>query len=82
MSHEVAEGNKLLVLEAFDTLFNRRNYAAAQEFLVSAVHPAQRSYPSGRDGLFGLIEGQPTTLHNEPGLVLANQEFMRTLRAS
>jgi hypothetical protein len=30
----------------------------------------------GRDGLFDLIEGQPTTLHNEPGLVLANQEFV------
>ena len=30
----------------------------------------------GNKGLFDLIEGQPTTLHNEPGLVLANQEFV------
>jgi hypothetical protein len=66
MSHEVAEGNKRLVLEAFYTLFNRRNYAAAEESLVSAVHPAQRTYPSGRERRFDLIEGKPPTLHNEP----------------
>ena len=32
MSKAIEEKNKALVLEAFDTLFNRRDYAAAQRF--------------------------------------------------
>jgi hypothetical protein len=29
---ENEQANKALVIEAFDTLFNRRDYAAAQQF--------------------------------------------------
>ena len=32
---DIENRNKALVLEAFDTLFNRRDYAAAQRILVS-----------------------------------------------
>jgi hypothetical protein len=38
------ERNKASVLEAFDTLFNKRDYAAAEKVLVAALHPAQRAY--------------------------------------
>jgi hypothetical protein len=31
MSHEIAEANKRLVLEAFDTLFNKRNCEAEKK---------------------------------------------------
>jgi hypothetical protein len=34
------ETNKECVLEAFDTLFNKRDYAAAERFLVATIHPA------------------------------------------
>ena len=32
MSQTIQEKNKALVLEAFDTLFNKRDYAAAQRY--------------------------------------------------
>jgi predicted SnoaL-like aldol condensation-catalyzing enzyme len=32
MSEKVESKNKALVLEAFDTLFNKRDYAAAERF--------------------------------------------------
>jgi hypothetical protein len=32
MKQTAAESNKKLVLEAFDTLFNKRDYAAAEKF--------------------------------------------------
>ena len=32
MSQSTAERNKAIVLEAFDTLFNKRDYAAAERF--------------------------------------------------
>jgi hypothetical protein len=32
MSQTMQERNKALVLEAFDTLFNKRDYAAAERF--------------------------------------------------
>jgi len=38
------ENNKKLVLEAFDTLFNKRDYAAAETLLVISLHSAQQSY--------------------------------------
>ena len=39
--------NRAFVLEAFDTLFNRRDYAAAQTVLVAGLHPAQRAHRAG-----------------------------------
>ena len=40
------EQNKALVLEAFDTLFNKRDYNAASHSLVGELHPAQRAHPT------------------------------------
>ena len=33
-----------IVLTAFDTLFNKRDYASAARFWSPALHPAQRPY--------------------------------------
>jgi hypothetical protein len=44
MSNSSTERNKAIVIEAFDTLFNKRNYVAA-ELLVTELHPAQRTHP-------------------------------------
>ena len=40
MSKTTSAQNKALVLEAFDTLFNKRDYVAAESFLVRSLHPA------------------------------------------
>jgi len=51
MAKTTPEQNKALVLKAFDTLFNKRDYAAAERFLVRSLHPAQArtSRPAVRD---------------------------------
>jgi hypothetical protein len=37
MTRTTPEQNKALVLEAFDTLFNKRDYAAAERFWSAAI---------------------------------------------
>src|SRR5947208_5668235 len=65
------EQNKKLVLEAFDMLFNKRDYAAVEKFW--AAHYIQHSahIAPGREGLFDLIKSLPPTLKYEPGTIVA-----------
>jgi len=44
MPKTTSEQNKALVLEAFDALFNKRDYEAAEKFWSPSLHPTQRSY--------------------------------------
>ena len=66
-----SEQNKALVLEAFDTLFNKRDYAAAEKFW--SPHYVQHSahIAPGHEGLFDLIKSLPPTLKYEPGTIVA-----------
>jgi len=68
--------NKALVLKAFDTLFNKRDYAAAQEFWSPTYIQHSAHIPSGRDGLFGLVKASPKELRYENALTIANGEFV------
>ena len=63
--------NKERVLEAFDTLFNRRDYVAAERFWSPNYIQHRAHIPSGRDGLFNLTKAAPPSLRYEPGLILA-----------
>jgi hypothetical protein len=45
MSNSFPERNKTSVLEAFDTLFNNRDYAG-EAHLVTVLHSAERTDPS------------------------------------
>jgi|HubBroStandDraft_6_1064221.scaffolds.fasta_scaffold145019_2 hypothetical protein len=47
MEKTTQQRNKDIVLEAFDTLFNKRDYATARDVLVSEVHSAQRAHRAG-----------------------------------
>jgi hypothetical protein len=47
--------NKAIVLEAFNTLFNRRDYAAAESFWSPDYIQHSAHIEPGRDGLFNLI---------------------------
>jgi len=71
-----AEQNKRLVLEAFDTLFNKRDYAAAQK--LWSPHYVQHSahIEPGRDGLFTLVKTLPPTLRYEPGTIVGDGDFV------
>jgi predicted SnoaL-like aldol condensation-catalyzing enzyme len=68
--------NKALVLEAFDTLFNKRDYAAAGRYWSSSYIQHSAHIEPGRDGLFSLIRSLPTTLKYEPGLIVAEGELV------
>jgi predicted SnoaL-like aldol condensation-catalyzing enzyme len=71
-----AERNKKLVLEGFDTLFNRRDYAAAERFWSPNYIQHSAHIEPGREGLFNLIKSAPPTLKYEPGTILADEDFV------
>jgi len=68
--------NKALVLEAFDTLFNKRDHAKAETFWSPDYIQHSAHIGPGRAGLFDLIKAAPPTLRHEPGLIVANGDHV------
>ncbi len=68
--------NKALVLEAFDTLFNKRDYVTAERFWSPNYIQHSAHIPPGREGLFSLIKRLPPTLKYENGLILAEDDML------
>ena len=70
------EENRRLVLDAFDTLFNKRDYARAEK--LWSPHYIQHSahIAPGREGLFDLVKRLPATLKYEPGTIVADGDFV------
>jgi predicted SnoaL-like aldol condensation-catalyzing enzyme len=76
MSEKIESKNKALVLKAFDTLFNKRDYPAAErcwspDYIQHSAHIAP-----GREGLFNLIKSLPPTLKYEPGPTVADGDLV------
>ena len=76
MAQTVEDANKTLVLEAFDTLFNKRDYKAAERFWSPNYIQHSAHIAPGREGLFDLIRSSPATLKYEPGVILAGKNFV------
>ena len=76
MSESNQHRNKTLVLEAFDTLFNRRDYAAAERYWSPAYIQHSAHIAPGREGLFDLIKSAPDTLKYEAGVIVADGDFV------
>jgi len=76
MAKTIEESNKTLVLEAFDTLFNKRDYKAAERYWSSNYIQHSAHIPPGRDGLFNLIRSTPATLKYEPGVIVAENDYV------
>jgi predicted SnoaL-like aldol condensation-catalyzing enzyme len=70
------ERNKALVLEAFDALFNKRDYAKAEEFWSPDYIQHSAHIPPGRDGLFDLVRSLPATLKHESGEITASGDLV------
>jgi predicted SnoaL-like aldol condensation-catalyzing enzyme len=70
----IQERNKALVIEAFDTLFNKRDYAAAEGFWSPKC--IEHSAHIEPEGLFNLVRSLPETLHYEPGLTVADGDYV------
>ena len=75
-SDTIQQKNKALVLDAFDTLFNKRDYAAAEKLWSPRYIQHSAHIPPGRDGLFNLIKGSPSSLRYEHGLIIAESDFV------
>ncbi|MEU8935451.1 nuclear transport factor 2 family protein [Streptomyces sp. NPDC048409] len=71
-----AQQNRQLVLDAFDTLFGKRDYTAAAEFWAADYVQHSRHIPPGREGLFGLIRSLPDTLRYENRLAVADGDYV------
>src|SRR5262245_65016326 len=76
MNQTTQEKNKALVLEVFDALFNRRDYATAERYWYPVYVQHSAHIAPGREGLFALVRSLPPTLKYEPGVVVADGNFV------
>ena len=76
MNSTKQENNTALVLEAFDTLFNKRDYLAAERFWSPNYIQHSAHIAPGREGLFELIKNMPSTFKYEPGVIVADKDFV------
>jgi predicted SnoaL-like aldol condensation-catalyzing enzyme len=76
MNQSKEEKNKALVLEAFETLFNKRDYAAAERYWSRDYIQHSAHIAPGREGLFNLVKSIPPTLKYEPGVIVAEGDFV------
>jgi predicted SnoaL-like aldol condensation-catalyzing enzyme len=76
MSSSSPERNKAIVLEAFETLFNKRDYAAAERFWSPNYIQHSAHIAPGREGLFNLVRTVPETLHYENQLIIAEGDYV------
>src|ERR1700733_10622557 len=76
MSNSSPERNKAIVLEAFETLFNKRDYTAAERFWSPNYIQHSAHIAPGREGLFNLVRSAPETLHYENQLIIAEGDYV------
>jgi predicted SnoaL-like aldol condensation-catalyzing enzyme/predicted ester cyclase len=70
------EETKALVLEAFDTLFNRRDYAKAARFWSDTYIQHSAHIEPGREGLFNLVRSAPSTLRYENARIMVDGDYV------
>ena len=76
MSESTEAKNKTIVLDAFDTLFNKRDYIAAERYWSPHYIQHSAHIAPGREGLFNLIKSLPPTLKYEPGTIVAEGDVV------
>jgi predicted SnoaL-like aldol condensation-catalyzing enzyme len=70
------DSNVQIVLTAFDTLFNKRDYVSAEHLWSPRYIQHSAHIPPGRDGLFGLVKTLPSTLRYENHVAAASGDFV------
>jgi predicted SnoaL-like aldol condensation-catalyzing enzyme len=76
MNQSIEVVNKELVLKPFNTLFNKRDYAAAERLWSPNYIQHSAHIPPGRDGLFSLVKNAPATMRYESGPILAEGDVL------
>jgi predicted SnoaL-like aldol condensation-catalyzing enzyme/predicted ester cyclase len=81
--HETGENNmrdasdkKKFTLDAFDTLFNKRDYKAAEQFWSPGYIQHSAHIPPGRDGLFNLVKTLPAELRYENAQIAVDGDYV------
>lgn len=69
------KSNKALAIEAFDTLFNKRDFAAAEKYWSPQFVQHSAVTPPGREGLFNQVKSMPK-LRYEFGLAMASKNLV------
>ncbi|WP_405634634.1 ester cyclase [Streptomyces sp. NBC_00056] len=67
----VEDRNKAIVREAFDALFNKRDYATAERFWSPDYIRHSAHIEPGREGLSNLVKSLPAELKHECELIMA-----------
>ena len=75
MKHASPSQNKEIVIEAFDTLFNRRDTEHAKRFWSPDYIQHSALVPAGRDGLFSTIRNAPE-MRYEHQLAVAEGDYV------
>jgi len=76
LTQTIEEKNKELVLKAFDTLFNKRDYATAEKFWSPRYIQHSAHIAPGREGLFNLIKSMPPMFKYESREIVAEKDFV------
>ncbi|RKP46951.1 nuclear transport factor 2 family protein [Trinickia fusca] len=75
MTATLEEKNTAFVLEALDTLFNKKDYARAAQFWSESYVQHSRHVPAGREGLFGLVR-ELADIRFEYDMAIAKDDFV------
>jgi predicted SnoaL-like aldol condensation-catalyzing enzyme len=76
MSNSREDKNKAIVLDAFETLFNKRDYAKALNLWSPKYIQHSAHIPPGREGLFELVKNVPATLRYDNQVIVAEGDFV------
>jgi len=76
MKDSMQENNKALVLEAFETLFNRRDFAQAARYWSPDYIQHNPTFEPGREGLFDTVRALPPSAKFESGVIAAEGDFV------
>ena len=68
--------NKALVLEAMTSLFQRHDASAVERLYAHEYIQHNPDIPQGRDALQALVANLPDVVHYEPGLAIAEGDFV------
>ena len=76
MKPTLAEHNRTIVLEAFNALFNERDYQKAATYWSPDYVQHSAHIAPGRDGLFNLVKSLPSGSRYENSLAAAQGDYV------
>jgi predicted SnoaL-like aldol condensation-catalyzing enzyme len=76
VADDQSETNKAIVREAFDTLFNKHDYTAAERFWSTDYIQHSAHIPPGRAGLFDTVKSRPPEYAYELDLIMAENDMV------